>query len=206
MANRADDRCAVEQEAGLTVAGATRRRPHDENNLDRSVHAIVGFATTAIIAQTTSSPQSNSSSGDRQITVTGCLKESPASSATTSATGAASTAGTAGTTGTAATGTTGETSAVTQTFLLTNATASSGETSGDAAAPATVSPSAVQTYRLIANPEALSPHVGKKLELIGTLEKQDSTTRTTEPAAGSEGNAPTLRVKAGKIMAASCSQ
>jgi hypothetical protein len=53
---------------------------------------------------------------------------------------------------------------------------------------------ATQTYRLIANSAALAPLVGKKLELTGTLDKD-------EPSAG-----PALRVKSGKIVAASCSE
>jgi hypothetical protein len=177
--------------------------------------AIVGFATAAITAQTTSPPQSNPSSADRRITVTGCLKEAPSSSASTTATGAAGTTGTAGTTGATGaagtTGTTGDTAAVAPKFLLTNASSSPADPSGSTSATgvtaaAAASASAGQTYRLIANVASLSPHVGKKLELIGTLEDQDGAARTTEPSAGSEANALVLRVESGKIVAASCSQ
>ena len=181
--------------------------------------AIVGFAT-AVTAQTTSPPQSNPSSADRRITVTGCLKEAPSSSASTTATGAAGTTGTAGTTGaTGATGTTGDTAAVAPKFLLTNASSSPADPSGStsatgvtaagaasASAGQTSSASAGQTYRLIANAASLGPHVGKKLELIGTLEDQGGAAPTTEPSAGSEANALVLRVESGKIVAASCSQ
>jgi hypothetical protein len=59
---------------------------------------------------------------------------------------------------------------------------------------------------LIANPASLSPHVGKKLELTGTLEPVDTAVRATDPAAVSEANLAALRVEAGKIVAASCSQ
>jgi len=184
--------------------------------------AIVGFAT-AVTAQTTSPPQSNPSSADRRITVTGCLKEAPSSSASTTATGAARTTGTAGTTGATGaagtTGTTGDTAAVTPKFLLTNASSSPADPSGStsatgvtaagaasASAGQTSSASAGQTYRLIANAASLGPHVGKKLELIGTLEDQGAAAPTTEPSAGSEANALVLRVESGKIVAASCSQ
>ena len=181
---------------------------------------IVGVATVAITAQTTSSPQTNTSSGDRKITVTGCLTEAPASSAATTppeatgTTGTAGTAGTAGTTGTTATagttGATGDAAASTQKFLLTNAAPSSADPSAPsstagATAPAAASPSAAQTYRLIANPASLSPHVGKKLELTGTIEEQGSAT-STESAAGSNANLAALRVESGKVVAASCSQ
>ena len=41
------------------------------------------------------------------------------------------------------------------------------------------SSSAPQTYQLIANAEALKPHVGKKLELTGTLEDKDGITKAS---------------------------
>jgi hypothetical protein len=178
---------------------------------------MVGFATAATIAaQTTPSSQSNAPNADKRITVTGCLKEAPSSAATT-ATGAAPAVGTTGTTGTAGTaaaagttGTTGESDA--PKFLLTNAAASVPAAPPDAAsttAPAAAgaaSPSAAQTYRLIANSTALSAHIGKKLELTGTLEEQSAAAATSESSAGSEAKTPTLRVESGKILAASCSQ
>jgi hypothetical protein len=178
---------------------------------------IVGFATAAaIFAQTTPSPQSNPASPDRRITVTGCLKEAPSSAAVTTPTAPAPTAGTTGTTGTtgtapAATGTTGESAAAPK-FLLTDAAASApaapaGATSTtEAAAPGAASASAAQTFRLIANSAALSPHVGKKMELTGTVEDQNAASGTSESSAGSEAKTAVLRVESGKIVAASCSQ
>jgi hypothetical protein len=65
------------------------------------------------------------------------------------------------------------------------------------ATPAAAPSAATQTYRLIANSAALAPLVGKKLELTGTLDKDAA----SEPSAG-----PALRVKAGKVIAASCSE
>jgi len=97
-----------------------------------------------------------------------------------------------------------------QKFLLTDAAPSApdpaGATSTTAApTPPAASAPAAQTYRLIANPTALSPHVGKKLELTGTLEEPVATA-TTESSAGSESKGATLKVESGKIVAASCSQ
>ena len=60
---------------------------------------------------------------------------------------------------------------------------------------------ATQTYRLIANPSALVPLVGKKLELTGTIEQENASPATSDPSV-----APALRVKSGKIVAASCSE
>ncbi|HEY2904252.1 MAG TPA: hypothetical protein VGJ29_00015 [Vicinamibacterales bacterium] len=123
------------------------------------------------------------------LTNASAADSSSAQSATATGTAAGGTA-----TGTTATGTT-----ATGTTTGTSATGTSGATqpSGTASASA-------QTYRLIANPTALSPHVGKKLELTGTLEDQSATAHPD--AAGPDANAPALRVEAGKVIAASCSQ
>lgn len=169
--------------------------------------AIVGFTTAAMIAQTTTPPQSNPSSAGKQITLTGCLKAAPGTAATA---GTAATPGTAGTTGTAgAAGAATETAAEMK-FLLTNAAPSSGDASAGAstaaAAPtasaASTPPS--QTYRLIANASSLSPHVGKKLELTGTVEDQNS--GAPNASSTSDVGTPALRVSSGKVIAATCSE
>ncbi len=207
--------------------------------------ALVAFATAAI-GQTTSAPQTNASTSERRVTVTGCLKQAPSMAGDTTTTGAAGATGTAGTTGTTATGTAGAAAdpMANAKFILTNAsatdsssaqgaaasgataggattgtTATGGTTTGTSGTTATGTTStgtagatqassattaSAQTYRLIANPTALSPHVGKKLELTGTLEDQSGTAHPD--AAGPDANAPALRVEAGKVIAASCSQ
>jgi hypothetical protein len=182
--------------------------------------AIVGFATVAITAQTPATPQTSTSSAGEKVTVTGCLKEAPASSASATTAGATATAGTTATTGTAGTtgttattgtaGTAGDAAAAAQKFLLTEAAPAAAPAAADPAAPpstagATATGAAAQTYRLIANAASLVPHIGKKLELTGTIEAPGSAT-TTESAAGPEANAPALRVESGKVVAASCSQ
>jgi len=124
--------------------------------------------------------------------------------------GTAGTAGVAGTAGTAGTATTanGDDSAllftlVNATSAPADATSTTGTASTTDAATAT-SGSSGQTYRLIANPTALSPLVGKKLALTGVLDPQDNAALSTDPSAGSDAHAPVLRVKSGKIVAASC--
>jgi hypothetical protein len=154
--------------------------------------AIVGLASVGMLAQTTAAPatpqQSTPSSSDNKIVVTGCLKAAPSTSAdAASPTGTTGTTGTAGTTPPPVAGTTG--APAEQKFVLTGASA----TPADAAT--------AQTYRLIANPTALSDHVGKKLELTGTLDP-NSTPDSKDPSA----SAPALRVESGKIVAASCSE
>ena len=155
--------------------------------------AIVGFASVGMLAQTSATPttpqQNTPSSSDKKIVVTGCLKAAPQMSADAATpTGTTGTAGTTGTTGSAVAGTTG--APAEQKCVLTGASASSP----DAASTA-------QTYRLIANPTALTEHVGKKLELTGTIDP-NSTPDPKDPSA----SAPALRVESGKIVAASCSE
>lgn len=163
--------------------------------------ALVSFAAAGVLAQTTAqppTPQTAPASADK-ITVTGCLKAAPpaatdtASTAATAGTSGATTAGTTGTTGTTATGTAGAAAGAAAAgadakFVLTDASAS----------PADAGKSA-QTYRLIANPTALTAHVGKKLELTGTIDAT-STADPKDPSA----SAPALRVESGKVLAASC--
>jgi hypothetical protein len=172
--------------------------------------ALVTFATAGILAQTTAqpptpppTPQTATASADK-ITVTGCLKAAPqaatdtAAAATTAGTSGTTTAGTTGTTGTTATTATGTTGAAPAAapaatdakFVLTDATA----TPADAG-------KSTQTYRLIANPTALTAHIGKKLELTGTIDAT-STADPKDPSA----SAPALRVESGKVLAASCTQ
>ena len=92
-------------------------------------------------------------------------------------------------------------------FVLANAVPSSAATAATAS-----NSSAPRTYRLIANETALNPHVGKKLELTGTLDEQASSARsatsesTGASAASSAASAPKLRVEAGKVLAESCAQ
>jgi hypothetical protein len=174
--------------------------------------AIVSFAAV-VGAQTSSAPQSTTPAAEAQITVTGCLKQGVM---TVGPTGTAGVAGTAGTTGTAGTATTGDSSDAALLFTLVNATSvpadatsttdaasTAGAASTTGAATATTG-SSRQTYRLIANPSALSPLVGKKLALTGVLDPQDNAALSTDTSAGSDAHAPVLRVKSGKIVAASC--
>jgi hypothetical protein len=162
--------------------------------------AIVTFAAAAIFAQTPAQPPaqqppqppapqaSTPSTSDKKITVTGCLKAAPpmtADAAGTTGTTAPSPTAAAG----APTGATGTSGAAESKFILTGASATPAEAA------------TAQTYRLIANPTALSEHVGKKLELVGTID----TTSTPDPKDPSAA-APAFKVESGKIVAATCSE
>ena len=160
--------------------------------------AIIAAATISIMAQApspqTTAPQpqtatqppqtATNASSEKRVTVTGCLKPAPAATDTASA--ATGTAGTTGTTGAAAAA--GATDADSAKFVLADAALSPS------------SEASTQTYRLIANMTALAPHVGKKLELTGTLVDESAAASTT----ASSGSGPVLKVEAGKVLAASC--
>jgi hypothetical protein len=173
--------------------------------------AAIGLATAVAFAQTPAPQQNQKSNTDQRITVTGCLKAAPPAAGETS--GATGTSGTAGAAGSAATGTTGSAAdPANEKFLLTEAAVSTGDSAGGATGTAgaagssaptesSASNGAGKTYRLIANPTALSPHVGKKLELTGTV--QDAAAAPSA-AAGPEASAPALKVESGKVVAASC--
>lgn len=155
--------------------------------------ALVSVATVGMMAQeprTAPTPQSSSpSSTDNKITLTGCLKAAPQAPSDVNTAPAAT--GTAGTATSTATGTSGTAAAPTDAkFVLTSASASPGDAT-----------SAAPTYRLIANPAALNEHVGKKLELVGSIDPS-STADPRDPSA----SAPAFRVASGKIVAASCSE
>lgn len=158
--------------------------------------AIVAAAAVTAMAQAPAPQQNSGASAEKKITVTGCLK--PASGADASTTAAPTgTSGTAGAAGTA--------SDADAQFVLADATSSpasndpsAGTTTAGTAASST---QPAKTYKLIANPSALSPHVGKKLELTGTVEDQAAATSATP---GGPAGASTLRVEAGKVIAASC--
>jgi hypothetical protein len=140
-------------------------------------------------------PQARTESSDHKVTITGCLQAVPPSTS-----GAASTTGTSGTADAKADPAAGDAK-----FLLTNVTPA--DPAGGANATAAAAP---KTYRLIASEAALSPHVGKKLELTGTLDDQSSSTSSpsaaSSDASAASGSAPKLKVESGKVVAAQCTQ
>jgi hypothetical protein len=136
--------------------------------------AIVYVSTLTLGAQTTPAPPAQSSATpEQQITVTGCLQAAEPSPTGTRGPGA---------------------DASDAKFMLTKIER----------APETTAPTGAssRTYRLIANPEALSPHVGKKLELTGVVDTAGG--GATSPTADKNANAPALRVVSGKVIAVSC--
>ena len=143
--------------------------------------AIVLGVSVGILAQDAPARQSESqSAAAKKITVTGCVAKAQQ----------------------AATGTTGSTDAAASAketkFVLSDAAMSSSATADTAAPPATAIAS---EYKLDAADAKLTPHVGHKVEITGTVEESKG---PTQAPAASAANAPTLKVDNLKMVAASC--
>jgi hypothetical protein len=132
-------------------------------------------------------PSPPQSSEGHRITVAGCLQEAPPGPVGTS--GSAQSVPPAATDAPPATDAPAKPDAASgdAKLVLANAVPSPAETAASSSAP--------QTYQLIANAGALKPHLGKKLELSGTVEDQNSSA-----------NVPSLRVEAGKVIAETCTK
>jgi len=137
--------------------------------------AIVCVATVGLSAQTpTSSPQAS-----KQVTFSGCIEKAP----TEAAAAPASPAGEAART----------------TFILTNASPAGAGAVGTtgAANPAT-------KYRLDVDDAKITPHLGHKVEVTGTVDQQPAAASSPSGAAASGAISPKLKVDSVKMLAASC--
>jgi hypothetical protein len=147
-----------------------------------AVFASMAFTVGLLAQQPPSSPQSTT---PKTITVSGCVQRAQASP----------------------TGTTGSTAATPSAnepkFILTNANAGSGSTAGTTGSTSRAGMSAATEYRLDASDAKLSPHVGHKVEITGTLDSASSSSQPpTATASGS--NAPKLKVDDVKMVAPTC--
>jgi hypothetical protein len=145
--------------------------------------AIVFGLTVGTMAQQRPTDPAAQRMSPKSITISGCIQRAEL--------GPTGTSGTAGTTPDAS-----ETK-----FLLTGAAMSSAGTTGTAgtASDTTVAP----TYRLDADDAKLTPHVGHKVEIAGTVEQPSKAMPTPSPAAST--SAPKLKVDTVRMIAASCS-
>jgi hypothetical protein len=122
------------------------------------------------------------------ITVTGCISRSPQSSA-------------AGPSTPGAVGTAGSSSRSDGGFMLnvakpSGAGAAPGASPAPGAPPAPGASSAASSYKLDADDSKLSPHVGHKVEITGSLDRASSS---------SPSSSPRLKVDSVKMIATSCS-
>jgi hypothetical protein len=162
-----------------------------KNKVCGAMVVLVCGAVMVAAAQNSSVSQTNNSSSADKITVTGCIQRA-----------AQTTAGTVGATGDAGTK-----------FMLSNATRKAGEmsttgTSGTST-PNSAAPSSASSYQLDTDDSKVSPHVGHKVEITGTLESasmsNSATSSSSAPAAGQPNkNAPKLKVDSVSMVSTTC--
>lgn len=143
--------------------------------------AIVFGAAAVLVAQTSQAPATSQSSPAKSITVSGCIQR--AAEAPTGTSGSA-----------------GATSASEPKFLLTSASLSGSSTTGTSGSLPS-STAVASEYRLDADDAKLTPHVGHKVEVSGTVEPATSATQAPTASAA---NAPKLKVDNVKMIASTC--
>lgn len=143
--------------------------------------AVVLATTVTVLAQDPASPQTPSSASAKTVTVTGCVQRAQEHP----------------------TGTTGTTpsSAAEAKFVLTNASLKTNETPAGTTGAAPAATAISSEYKLDADDTKLTPHVGHKVEITGTIE-QPSAGEQKPPA--SAANAPKLKVEDVKMVATTC--
>jgi hypothetical protein len=144
---------------------------------------VAGLMAQAPAPQT--SPQSNASATAKTMMVTGCVERGPQSPTGTS-------------------GTAGAASAATQPkFVLTNAEISPSGASGTSGS-ATQTPAAATQYRLDGADAKLTPHVGHKVQIDGTLQEASASATSSGGSSASASTTPTLKVDDVKMLASTC--
>jgi hypothetical protein len=145
--------------------------------------ALIVAVAVSVAAQ---EPQTSRSSMGKTITVSGCVQRA-----------AETPTGTSGTT--PATRSTSETK-----FVLKSASSSGTATTGTAG---TAGAAAANEYRLDADDAKLTPHVGHKVEISGTLDESAKETTPGQPATGaaSSASAPKLKVDTVRMISSTCS-
>ena len=144
--------------------------------------AAIAVAFTAGVLAQDASPAQQPSSASKPITVTGCIQKAAQAA-----------------TGTSGTATAGSAMKEPQ-FVLANASLSGTGATGTSGSTPPITAVASE-YRLDADEAKLTPHVGHKVEIIGTPE---AAPRATQPPAASAANAPKLKVDSVKMIAATC--
>ena len=118
-------------------------------------------------------PNSSAPPASKQVTFSGCVEKAPSDEASPPAAAPASSAQ----------------------FILTNATATA------AGAVGTAGSKPAPKYRLDVDDAKITPHVGHKVEVTGTLEEQPG---SAGGATASAASGPKLKVDSVKMIAASC--
>jgi len=143
--------------------------------------AIVCAVTVGLVAQTP--PSSSAPQASKQVTLSGCVEKAPTETGASAAT-------------------------ATPAFILANAApAASGSAADTVGTSGGAKPAA--KYRLDADAAKLTPHVGHKVEITGTVEEMSTSATppsgTTASATASTAAGPKLKVDSVKMIAATCS-
>jgi hypothetical protein len=157
----------------------------------------IGLSAQSTSSSASSTTRQSSSTAADHITVTGCLQRDTMSSS----------AGATGTSGSASASTTSASGFV---LNVSPSSSSTGSTAGGTTAGGTTagtSGTSASSYKLDSDESKLSPHVGHKVEITGTLDK--STSSSTAPSgstsSASSSMSPKLKVDSVRMIAASCS-
>jgi len=133
-------------------------------------------------ATTTTTTAPPAQGAAKAITIEGCVARSATATATTGAVG-----------------TTGAASAATA-FILEKAAKPAAASSTDTASSNVIAP----TYRLDADESKLTPHVGHKVEVTGTVEAAMPSSTGAASASTGAAMAPKFKVDSVKMLAATC--
>jgi hypothetical protein len=139
--------------------------------------AVVGIVSAVSVGLLAQAPGGSQTPASKPITLSGCIERAPQSEPG----------------GTPATG------AMSAKFLLTNATTPA---TGAVGTTGTTKPAI--KYQLDVDDAKVTPHVGHKVEVTGTVQDQPSTANLPGGADPSSASAPKLKVDSVKMVAATC--
>ena len=137
---------------------------------------LVAIVCAVTVGLVAQEPSRSAPQASKAVTFSGCIEKAPSEAGAAPAAGAAS-----------------------ATFMLTNATPAGTGAVGTAGA---AKPAA--KYRLDADDAKISPHVGHKVEVTGTVEEQPASPSSPSGAAASGAISPKLKVDSVKMVAATC--
>ena len=138
--------------------------------------SILCAVTVALVAQ---APGSSTAKASKQVTLSGCVEKAPSEAGSAFATP--------------------EPGAPRTTFILTNA---SRETPVAVGTAGSAKPAA--RYRLDVDEAKITPHVGHKVEVTGTVEEQPDSASSASGALTSGVRGPRFKVESVKMVAAAC--
>lgn len=168
----------------VTVALSAQSYPQGQGGAttpDRQTPSTQAPTTPPTTPAPPTSTQAGRANADKKVTYSGCIERQPASAA-------------------AVTGT------PTMPFTLTNASSAGAgapvATSGTGAGAA----AAKMSYRLDGTESTLTPHVGHKVEITGTLEEQRPASAAAGATTSASSNTPagTLKVDSVKMVSTTC--